>query len=135
MVRVRRINRRTTIQFSILYDFFNRVRNGANGSRGLFLCENWLNNAGRRRFCEKTQVMAYAAPGFFFDGVTAEAYPILIKLEGLLRRYPWKKVDQNYCLISHGLDGRRMSRSHDVISMSRTGRCNKKHLLVPTSPI
>ena len=68
-------------------------------------------------FAKQTHVMLLG--GWSADDVTAKAYPVLIKLEALLRRYSWKKVLQNYSRISYGLNGRwRMSRNHEVISGS-----------------
>ena len=48
-------------------------------------------------FAKQTQVMLLG--GLSADAVTAEAYPISIKLESLLRRYSWKKVPQIYSRI------------------------------------
>jgi hypothetical protein len=65
-------------------------------------------------FAKQMQVMLFG--GWSADDVTAEAYPVSIKLEALLRRYSWKKVLQNYSRLA--LDGQRMSQNHDVISRS-----------------
>jgi hypothetical protein len=67
-------------------------------------------------FGKQTQVMFRR--GWSADDVTAKAYPVSTKLEVLLRRYSWKKVLQKYSRISYGLDGRRMSRNHEVILKS-----------------
>ena len=50
-------------------------------------------------FAKQTQVMLLG--GWSADDVTAEAYPVSIKLESLLRRYSWKKVPQIYTRISY----------------------------------
>ena len=54
-------------------------------------------------FAQQKQVVFFGE--WYADDVTAEAYPVSIKLEALLRRYSWKKVPQNYSRISYGLDG------------------------------
>ena len=48
-------------------------------------------------FAKQTQVKLLG--GWSDDDVTAEAYPVSIKLESLLRRYSWIKVPQIYSLI------------------------------------
>ena len=50
-------------------------------------------------FAKKTQVMLVG--GWFDVDVTAEAYPVSIKLGSLLRRYSWEKVPQIYSRISY----------------------------------
>jgi hypothetical protein len=67
-------------------------------------------------FVKQTQVMLFEE--WSVNDVTAEVYPVSIKLKALLRRYSWKKVPQNYSRISYGLYGRSMSLNHDVISRS-----------------
>jgi hypothetical protein len=84
-----------------------------NGSKRLFLCEKRLKEEG---FAKQTQVMLLE--GWSADDVTAEAYPVSIKLETLLRRYSWEKVLQNYSRISYGMDGRSMSPNHEAINGS-----------------
>jgi hypothetical protein len=63
-------------------------------------------------FVKQTQVILFG--GWCADDVTAEAYLVSIELEALLRRYSWEKVPQIYSRISYDLEGRRMSRNHDV---------------------
>ena len=41
-------------------------------------------------FAKQTQVMRFGK--WFTSAVTAEVYPVSIKLEALLERYSWKKV-------------------------------------------
>ena len=74
--------------------------------------------------------------GWSADDVTAKAYPVLIKLEALLRRYSWKKVLQKYSRISYGLDGRRMSRNYEVISKSAAYGAREVHTTatIPIGP-
>jgi hypothetical protein len=50
----------------------------------------WMAEEG---FAKQTQVMLFGE--WSADTVTAEAYPLSIKLEALLRRYSWKKVLRN----------------------------------------
>ena len=43
-------------------------------------------------FAKQKQVVFFGE--WYADDVSAEAYPVSIKLEALLRRYSWKKVLQ-----------------------------------------
>jgi hypothetical protein len=122
MVRLRRISRRTTIHFLKLYGTDNKVRKAQTAQKGCFCVRNGLVTPSEEGFAKQTQVMHFE--GWPADDVTAEAYPVSIKLEALLGRYSWKKVLQNYSRISYDRDGRRMSRNHDVIS--RSAACDAK---------
>ena len=68
-------------------------------------------NGKEEGFAKPTQVMLLE--GLSDDDVTAEAYPVSIKLESLLRRYSWDKVPQKYIYrISYGRDARRRRQIH-----------------------
>jgi hypothetical protein len=54
---------------------------------------------GSEGFAKKTQVMLLG--GWSAVDATAEAYPVSIKLESLLRLYPRKEVPQIYSRISY----------------------------------
>ena len=60
---------------------------------------NGLVTPRKEGFAKKTQVMLLG--GWSAVDVTAEAYPVSIKLESLLRRYSWEKVPQIYSRISY----------------------------------
>ena len=83
-------------------------------------------------FAKQTQDMLLGE--WSADAVTAEAYPVSIKLEALLRRYSWKKVLQNYSRISYGLHGRRMSPNHVAISGS-AAKTAPQNLFVCRAPV
>ena len=85
-------------------------------------------------FAKQKQVVFFGE--WYADDVTAEAYPVSIKLEALLRRYSWKKVLQKYSRISYGLDGRRMSRNYEVISKSAAYGAREVHTTatIPIGP-
>jgi hypothetical protein len=86
--------------------------------KGCFCVRNGLVTPSEESFAKQTQVMLFEGRSAY--DVMAEAYPVSMKLEALLKRYSWKKVPQNYSRISYGpdIDGRRMSQNHDVITTS-----------------
>ena len=62
--------------------------------KGCFCVRNGSVTPREEGFAKQTQVMLFG--GWTVDDMTAEAYPVSIKLESLLRRYSWKKVPQIY---------------------------------------
>ena len=67
---------RTTIQFLEVYRVFNRVRNGS--KRMSFCVRNGSVTPREESFAKQTQVMLFG--GWSADDVTAQAYPVSIKL-------------------------------------------------------
>ena len=99
------------------------VRNGSERlKKGCFFVRNGSVTPREEGFAKQTQVMLLG--GWFADDVTAEAYPVSIKLESLhvLRRYSWKKVLEFIVEFPYGPDGRSTSRNHDMYNKVRAWR-------------